>query len=66
MISEKKYNRIVNSCVLVAIFSAFMYERTEGWVRALVLSLGVIAAIVSVSTYFSNQSQSEKKGDVNE
>lgn len=49
---EKTYNRIVTSCIWIAIFSALSFELLG---HLLAGSIGIMAGLVAIFTYFYNQ-----------
>ena len=49
------YRMITNICVLVVVVSALLFDRVVGVYQTLIGVIAVLAAIVSVKTYFYNQ-----------
>lgn len=50
--SKRNYYRIVNSCAVAAVASAYLFQYSKWWAV-----LGVLAGIVSIGTYFYNSSK---------
>ncbi len=49
------YRRITNICVVIVVASALLFDRVSGAYQTLIGVIAVLAAIVSVITYFYNQ-----------
>ena len=55
--NPKKYNRIANGCLVIAILSALSFESLGWWAG----SVGILAAITATWLYFHNLHQTDEQ-----
>ena len=57
------YKWVVNTCLIIVVVSALSFDRVSGVYQTLIGVAAVLAAIVSVITYFYNQHLLRKRDE---
>jgi len=65
MVDPKKYEKVTNACILLAVTCALLFERVGG-LRWLMGTLGIVAGVVAVAFYFINQNSEQNANASND